>query len=133
MWLLDTNICIFLIKQRPPQVLARLRAVDIDRVGVSSVTVGELAYGVARSGRPEQNALALAHLLAPLTVLPFDEAAATRYGALRAELERRGTPIGPMDTLIAGHALALGRVVVTNNTREFARVPDLLVEDWTLG
>lgn len=131
MWLLDTNICIYLIKRKPDRVLQRLRALDISTVGVSSITVAELQYGVAKSTRPEQNALGLAALLAPLDVLAFDDAAAAAYGAVRAELERAGTPIGSMDLLIAAHALALGRTVVTNNTREFSRVAGLKAEDWS--
>lgn len=130
MWLLDTNICIYLIKRKPERVLRRLRALDISTVGVSSITVAELQYGVAKSARPEQNALALAALLAPLDILAFDDDAAAVYGAVRAALERAGTPIGSMDLLIAAHALALGRTVVTNNTREFSRVASLKVENW---
>ncbi len=131
MWLIDTNICIYLIKRKPDRVLQRLRALDISTVGVSSITVAELQYGVAKSTRPEQNALGLAALLAPLDVLAFDDGAAAAYGAVRAELERAGTPIGSMDLLIAAHALALGRTVVTNNTREFSRVAGLKAEDWS--
>ena len=130
MWLLDTNICIYLIKKQPERVVQRLRSLDISTVGVSSITVAELQYGVAKSDRPEQNALALAALLAPLDVLAFDDAAAAVYGTVRAGLERAGTPIGSMDLLIAAHALALGRTVVTNNTREFSRVAGLKVENW---
>jgi tRNA(fMet)-specific endonuclease VapC len=130
MWLLDTNICIYLIKKQPERVVQRLRSLDISTVGVSSITVAELQYGVAKSNRPEQNALALAALLAPLDVLAFDDAAAAVYGTVRAGLERAGTPIGSMDLLIAAHALALGRTVVTNNTREFSRVAGLKVENW---
>ena len=130
MWLLDTNICIHLIKKQPERVVQRLRSLDISTVGVSSITVAELQYGVAKSDRPEQNALALAALLAPLDVLSFDDAAAAVYGTVRAGLERAGTPIGSMDLLIAAHALALGRTVVTNNTREFSRVAGLKVENW---
>ena len=130
MWLLDTNICIYLIKKRPPRLLERLRAVDIRAVSVSSITVAELHYGAAKSARAEQNLLALAALLAPLTVEPFDDGAAAVYGAVRADLERAGTPIGPLDMLIAAHALALHRTVVTNNAREFRRVPRLEVENW---
>jgi tRNA(fMet)-specific endonuclease VapC len=133
MWLLDTNICIYLIKRKPQRVLERLRALDISAVGVSSITVAELQHGVAKSARPEQNALALAALLAPLDVLPFDDAAAAVYGETRAALERAGTPIGSMDLLIAAHAVALGRTVVTNNTRELSRVAALKVENWTEG
>ena len=130
MWLLDTNICIYLIKKRPQRLLARLRGTDIDRVSVSAITVAELQYGVAKSARPEQNALALGALLAPLRVEPFDDTAATVYGAVRAGLERAGTPIGSLDLLIAAHALALDRALVTNNAREFERVAGLRVENW---
>lgn len=130
MWLLDTNICIYLIKKQPERVVLRLRSLDISTVGVSSITVAELQYGAAKSNRPEQNALALAALLAPLDVLAFDDAAAAVYGTVRTGLERAGTPIGSMDLLIAAHALALGRTVVTNNTREFSRVGGLKVENW---
>ena len=132
MWLLDTNICIYLIKRQPERVLQRLRALDISTVGVSSITVAELQYGVAKSSRPEPNALALAALLAPLDVLAFDDGAAAVYGVVRAELERVGTPIGSMDLLIAAQALALGRTVVSNNTREFSRVTGLKVENWAV-
>lgn len=130
MWLLDTNICIYLIKQKPERAVRRLRSLDVATVGVSSITVAELQHGVAKSARPEQNALALAALLAPLEVLAFDEAAAAVYGVVRAQLEREGTPIGSMDLLIAAHARALGRTIVTNNTREFSRVTGLKVENW---
>lgn len=130
MWLLDTNICIYLIKGKPRRLLDRLREVDINTIAVSSLTVAELQSGVAKSARPEQNALALAAFLAPLGVEPFDDAAARAYGPVRAALERAGTPIGSMDILIAAHALALGRTVVTNNVREFDRVVGLKVENW---
>ena len=131
MWLLDTNICIYLIKKKPERLLHRLREVDIAAVSVSAVTVAELQYGVAKSARPEQNALALAAFLAPLGVDTFDDGAAAAYGQLRADLERVGTPIGSLDMLIAAQALASGRIVVTNNTQEFRRVAGLKVEDWT--
>lgn len=130
MWLLDTNICIYLIKRKPERVLRRLRELDISTVGVSSITVAELQYGVSKSSQPERNALALAALLAPLDVLAFDDDAAAVYGRVRAELERAGTPIGSMDLLIASHARALGRTVVTNDAREFRRVAGLKVENW---
>ena len=130
MWLLDTNICLHLIRGKPPRVLDRLREVDIHTIAVSSITVAELQYGVAKSARPEQNALALGAFLAPLGVEPFDDAAAAHYGPVRAELERAGTPVGSLDLLIAAHALALGRTVITNNIREFARVTGLKVENW---
>ena len=128
---LDTNICIHLIKKTPEATLRRLRTIDIKTVAVSSITVAELQFGVAKSGRPEQNALALGAFLAPLTVEPFDDAAALAHGPLRFALERAGTPIGSLDLLIAAHAIALGRTVVTHNIREFQRIRGLKVEDWS--
>ncbi len=128
--LLDTNICIKLIRGRAPRVLARLRRRRIGTVGLSSITLAELLHGVARSSDPQRNRIALAHFCAPLEIRPFDQDAAASYGRVRAHLERAGTPIGPLDTLIAAHALALGATVVTNNEREFRRVPRLRVENW---
>ena len=128
-FLLDTNMCIYLIKGQPAQALARLQSLEIATVGISSITLSELEYGVSKSSRPEQNKLALLEFLAPLEILPYDDDAA-RYGPIRASLERQGTPIGPLDTLIAAHALALGCTLVTNNEREFSRIPSLAVENW---
>lgn len=130
MWLLDTDICIYLIKRKPAQVLARLRALPVSEVAISSVTLAGLEYGVARSSRPVENADALAAFVAPLEVLPFDDAAAARYGPIRAALEAAGTPIGSLDTLIAALAVSRGCTLVSNNLREFSRVPDLRVESW---
>ena len=129
MILLDTNICIHVINQRPAQVLARLREHALGSIGVSSVTACELAFGVAKTGS-QRNERALQMFLAPIEVLLFDEAVVWHYGRLRAELERLGQPIGAMDTMIAAHALALDAVLVTNNTREFSRVPALRLENW---
>ena len=129
-FLLDTNMCIYLIKGQPAQALARLQSLEIATVGISSITLSELEYGVSRSSRPEQNKLALLEFLAPLEILPYDDDAAAMYGPIRASLERQGTPIGPLDTLIAAHALALGCTLVTNNKREFSRIPSLTVENW---
>lgn len=129
-WLLDTNICIYLIKQKPRSVLDRLRTMDIAAIAISSITLAELEYGVAKSSRPETNAEALAAFLAPLTVEPFEDVAAAAYGDVRAELERAGTPIGSLDMLIAAHALSLDAILVTNNEREFRRIKHLNVENW---
>ena len=129
-YLLDTDTCIYLIKRQPPTALAKLQSLEVGSVGISSITLSELEYGVAKSSMPQQNKLALAQFLAPLGILPYDDAAAAQYGSIRAFLERQGTPIGPLDTLIAAHALALRCVLVTNNEREFSRVPDLVVENW---
>jgi len=127
--LLDTNICIHVINARPPAVLQRFRQHRMGEIGVCSVVAAELAYGVAKSGSA-RNRQALEMFLAPLVVLPFDEAALWVYGDLRAELERKGTPIGSQDTMIAAHALSQQSTLVTNNTREFARVPELALENW---
>lgn len=129
MILLDTNICIHVINARPPEVLKRFRQYRMGEIGVCSVVAAELAYGVAKSGSA-RNRQALELFLAPLEILPFDEPALWAYGDLRAELERMGTPIGALDTMIAAHALSVNNTLVTNNTGEFARVPGLRVENW---
>jgi len=100
-------------------------------VGISSITLSELEYGVAKSQKPPQNKLALAEFLAPIEILPYDDMAAVQYGEIRALLERQGTPIGSLDMLIAAHALSLNSILVTNNESEFRRVPGLIVENWT--
>ncbi len=130
MWLLDTNICIYLIKKRPPSVLDRLRTLNIREVAISSITLAELEFGVAKSANPEVNAQALAAFVAPLGVEPFEDVAAAAYGDVRAQLERAGTPIGSLDMLIAGHALSLDATLVTNNEREFRKVAHLKVQNW---
>lgn len=129
MILLDTNICIYVINMRPPQVLARFREYRLGEIGICSVVAAELAYGVAKS-RSARNRSALEMFLAPLEVLPFDQAAVWVYGDLRASLEREGQPIGALDTMIAAHALSVDAPLVTHNTREFARVPGLRLENW---
>ena len=128
-WMLDTDSCIALIKKHEA-ALRKLRGKSIGQVGLSSITLGELAYGAARSSRPGETRDALGEFLLALEVAPFDEEAALRYGDVRASLASRGKPIGPLDTLIAGHALAIGAILVTHNTREFSRVAGLRLEDW---
>ncbi len=130
-FLLDTSICIELIRGRAPAVVGRLRSRKIGTIGISAVTLAELRYGVAKSSDPARNTVALAHFCAPLEICAFDHGAAATYGDVRADVERAGTPIGPLDTLIAAHAVALEATVVTNNEREFRRVPGLRVENWT--
>ncbi|MBC7700357.1 type II toxin-antitoxin system VapC family toxin [Aquabacterium sp.] len=130
-FLLDTNICIYTIKQMPPAVIEQLRQHAADTLAVSSITAAELYFGVAKSGSA-RNRLALSQFLSGLQIMPFDQQAAEVYGDVRAHLERAGTPIGPLDTQIAAHALALGFTMVTNNTREFERVPGLKVENWAV-
>ncbi|MBD5801075.1 tRNA(fMet)-specific endonuclease VapC [Azoarcus sp. Aa7] len=129
-YMLDTNICIYLINQRPAHVRARFEAHSIGDIGMSAITAAELAYGVEKSASA-RNRSALETFLLPLDVAPFDDRAIWHYAKLRTELERRGTPIGALDTQIAAHALTLGCILVTNNTREFARVDGLALENWT--
>jgi tRNA(fMet)-specific endonuclease VapC len=130
--LLDTDTCIYLINRDRPRVLAQLQRFHPMNIAVSSLTVAELAWGVAKSGSP-RNRSALESFIASLTVMPFDASAAFVYGDLRARLQRAGTPIGPIDMLIAAHALSLDMTLVTNNVREFKRVPALRIENWTTG
>jgi tRNA(fMet)-specific endonuclease VapC len=129
-YLLDTNICIYLIKQKPVQVLKKFSAHAIGDIGISSMTVSELWYSVAKSAHRQANQRALEQFLLPLSVAAFDEDAAEIYGEIRAALEQEGQPIGAMDMLIAAHAVSMGVVLVTNNEREFSRVPRLIVENW---
>lgn len=130
--LLDTNICIYIIKQQPATVLNHFLEYQVGDIGISSVTLAELRYGVAKSAHREKNAKALDEFIIPLEVVSYDEAAAHAYGTIRAALEKAGTPIGAMDMLIAAHAVSLGIPLVTNNTREFQRVPSLKIIDWTV-
>ena len=129
MILLDTNICIYIINAKPADVLERFRQYRMGEVGLCSVVAAELAFGVAKSGSL-RNRQALEMFLAPLTILPFDQQASWVYGDLRADLQKRGTPIGSLDTLIAAHAHSQQATLVTNNTREFAMVPGLRLENW---
>jgi tRNA(fMet)-specific endonuclease VapC len=131
MFLLDTNICILLIRQKSTQVLATLTSYAITDIGISAITVAELQYGVQRSTKQSQNQQALDQFLLPLTILPFDDGTALQYGRIRAYLEAQGLPIGALDTLIAAHAIQHNLTLVTNNIREFSRVHGLTVEDWT--
>lgn len=129
-WMLDTNTCIAIIKRHPESALRKLRGKSIGQVGISSITLAELAFGAAKSNRRKEAASALSEFLLPLDVAAFDDSVALRYGDVRASLERRGRPIGPLDTLIAAHALASDAVLVTHNTREFASVEGLQLDDW---
>lgn len=129
-WLLDTDTVIALMRGASPRLDRRVGARPIGQIGVSSITLAELMYGVARSSRPGENATALRAFLEPLEAAPFDAAAASAYGPLRQHLGAKGTPIGLLDTLIAAHALSLEAVLVTGNVREFRRVAGLRVENW---
>lgn len=130
-YMLDTNICIYTIKHKPPEVIKNFLRHNPDEMCISSITYAELIHGVEKSQAVERNRMAITLFLSAITILPFNQYATEEYGKVRAELERKGTPIGPMDMLIAGHARAEELVLVTNNTREFFRVENLEVEDWT--
>ena len=130
-YMLDTNICIYAIKHKPEQVFMRLQEHDPIDICISSVTYAELVHGVEKSKAIEKNRVALALLLANIEIMNFDSLAAESYGKIRADLEKAGTPIGPLDMMIAGHAKALGYTVVTNNTKEFARVKGSKLENWS--
>jgi tRNA(fMet)-specific endonuclease VapC len=129
-YLLDTNICIQIIRQKPAGLLSRLTALPVGDVGLSTITVAELQVGIRKSREPGRNAEALALFLLPLEIVAFDYAAAEAYGRIRAALESAGTPIGPLDTLIAGHAISLNTTLVTDKVAEFSRVSGLRIENW---
>ncbi len=129
-FMLDTNICIYIIKQKPSGAIERFYQTDISEIGISSITLSELLYGVSKSSKPEQNQIALTQFIAPLDILSYDDEAAQYYGELRANLENQGKPIGSLDMLIAAHALSTNCVLVTNNEKEFNRVPKLKIDNW---
>lgn len=128
--MLDTNICIYLIKNKPMEVREKFNAFDVGEICVSSVTVSELYYGVSKSTMPEKNEHALRLFLTPLNIVEYGESSAIAYGKIRADLEARGQVIGALDMMIAAHALSLGVTLVTNNTHEFERVRGLVLENW---
>jgi tRNA(fMet)-specific endonuclease VapC len=128
--MLDTNTCIALIKRKPVHAVQKFSKYQIGDIGISAVTLAELRYGVSKSQHQAKNQAALDEFMLPLEFAAFDEQATLAYGVLRAVLEKKGTPIGPLDTMIAAHALSLGVTLVTNNSREFNRVPKLTVVDW---
>ncbi len=129
-FLFDTNTCIYLIKKKPLEVLQKFSTYIVGDIGISSVTVAELCFGVQKSQRPPQNQQALEQFLLALTIVEFDYDAAVVYGRIRAMLEKQGTPIGSLDMLIAAHAVNLDLTLVTNNTREFGRVLNLKLDNW---
>lgn len=130
MYLIDTNICVYLINKRDKALRERIEAERPYEIAVSSVTVGELEYGVAKSAKLEQNRTALQQFLSAFAIVPFDDKDAEQFGIIRAALEQEGRPIGPYDAQIAAQAVARNWTLVTNNEREFRRVPGLTVENW---
>jgi tRNA(fMet)-specific endonuclease VapC len=129
-YLLDTNICIYIMNKRPAKVINKFKQREVGEIGLSSITVSELQYGVAKSNQRELNRQRLNEFIAPLDILTYDELAAEAYGNIRIQLEKSGQPIGPLDTLIAAHALSRNLILVTNNETEFQRVKNLKVVNW---
>ena len=130
MYMLDTNICIYVIKKRPPKLLEKFNTIEKNSLCVSVVTYAELWYGVERSAKKKRNRRVLEEFMALLDVLPWAPDAAREYGNIPSDLESKGTPIGNMDLLIAAHALATDCVLVSNNLREFRRIKKLKCENW---
>jgi len=129
-FILDTNICIYIIKKKPETVFSKFKELTPGKVGISSITLAEMQYGIAKSSKPIRNQEALDQFLMPLEILEFNANAAIEYGKIRSALEKKGTPIGSLDLLIAAHAKNVGAVLVTNNTKEFNRVTGLKIENW---
>lgn len=131
-YLLDTNICIYLINSpsTPSHLTKKITHHEPSDVGISTITLSELEYGAAKSAFPSRNRLVVTKFVTDLTVVPYDERAALTYGQLRAGLEKAGTLVGALDLLIGAHALSLQATLITNNEREFRRIPDLKVENW---
>ena len=128
--MLDTNICIYLIKEKPEKVITKFHTLDVGDICISSITLAELEYGVEKSQYTERNGLALAGFLSSIEILPFSDKAAEKYGIIRATLERYGNIIGAYDLMIGAHALSENLTLVTNNMKEFQRINNLLLENW---
>ena len=128
--MLDTDICIYIVKHQPRSVLERFTEFPVGDLGMSVITLAELEYGVSKSSQPARNHEALEQFVSPLQIAVFDRQATIAYGKIRALLEKRGRPIGAMDLLIAAHALSLNVRLATKNVKEFQRVPGLRVENW---
>ncbi|MCP4351150.1 MAG: type II toxin-antitoxin system VapC family toxin [Desulfobacterales bacterium] len=129
-YLIDTNICIYIMNQRPASVIDKFKTMAPGDIGISSITVSELQYGVAKSNRKSENARRLSEFLLPFDILPYDSKAASVYGRIRSQLEDAGQTIGPLDMLIGAHALSQNLIIVTNDTKEFSRIDRLTVENW---
>ena len=129
-YLLDTNICIYIIKKKPAEVFEKFKNLTIGDVGISSITLAELQYGIEKSSNSEKNREALEKFLTPIEIIDYGYEATVEYGKIRAELEKKGITIGPLDMLIASHAKSLDVILVTNNVREFERIAGLRIENW---
>jgi tRNA(fMet)-specific endonuclease VapC len=132
-FLIDTNICIYIMNEKPIEVINKFKDTEIGQIGISSITVSELHYGVSKSKFLKQNVKRLEEFLIPFEILPYDENASKFYGEIRAQLESQGSIIGPLDLLIAAHAVSNDSVLVTNNEKEFSRIDSLKIENWVDG
>lgn len=130
-YLIDTNICIYIMNERPVEVIKKFKQFELGEIGISTITVSELQYGVVKSTYREKNQQRLEEFIAPLEILTYDEMAERAYGDIRFQLEKYGQPIGPLDLLIAAHALSQDLILITNNDMEFKRIENLKVENWT--
>ncbi|HOF33066.1 MAG TPA: type II toxin-antitoxin system VapC family toxin [Spirochaetota bacterium] len=129
-YLLDTNICIYIINKRPVSVIQRLSNYEIDDIAISSITVSELEYGINKSKNPDNSRIALIEFLLPFKLIDYDFKAAKEYGIIRSDLEKSGQPIGAMDYLLAAQAISLDLILVSNNLKEFSKVKKLRMENW---
>ena len=129
-YLVDANICIYIMNKRPAEVIRKFKQFELGEIGLSTISVSELQYGVAKSTHHKKNQQRLEEFIAPLQILPYDEMAARAYGEIRFRSEKSGQPIGPFDLLIAAQALSRKLVLVTNNDKEFKRIKNLIVENW---
>ncbi len=129
-FLIDTNICIYIMNKRPPEVIHRFKNIEVGQIGISTITVSELNYGASKSNLRKQNFKRLEEFLAPFEIIPYSQSASKYYGEIRSSLENQGNVIGPLDLLIAAHALSENLTLVTNNEKEFKRIKSLKVENW---
>ena len=129
-YLLDTNICTYIINKKPSVVLKRVQSKQPGQIAISTITLAELEYGVARSRYPDRNRIALLEFLFPFMILDFDPEASVEYGQIRALLDAKGRPVGPMDLLLAAQAKSHNLILVTNNEKEFKRIDGLRIENW---
>ena len=129
-FLIDTNICIYIMNYHPPEVLQKFKSIGVGKVGISSITVSELHYGACKSSYIKKNIKRLNEFLSPFEILSYDENASRYYGKIRSQLEKQGNIIGPLDMLIAAHALSNNLILITNNVKEFIRIKSLQVENW---
>ncbi len=130
-YLIDTNICIYIMNKRPVAVIKKFKQFELGEIGISTITVSELQYGIVKSKYRQKNEVRLEEFLTPLEILTYDQTAARVYGDIRFQLEKLGQPIGPFDLLIAAQAISQDLVLITNNVKEFKRIKKLKVENWT--